>query len=203
MDLNYKTINLFPSSIHSLEIKNFNDYKDQLVKETYQEKDEDPTGRKISNYGGWQSNQYNIHKYNSETLKKIIIDSLSGFLPMSENVSMVIEGWTNINGPGDSNVKHMHPKAVLSGVLWIKAPKNCGNIIFETPNLFEKCQELESYTDEFALKTNSYMTYFFNPKEGKIIIFPSSLNHEVEKNKSDEDRISYSFNIVIPSINKS
>ena len=70
MDLNYKTINLFPSSIHSLEIKNFNDYKDQLVKETYQEKDEDPTGRKISNYGGWQSNQYNIHKYNSETLKK-------------------------------------------------------------------------------------------------------------------------------------
>ena len=77
MDLNYKTINLFPSSIHSLEIKNFNDYKDQLVKETYQEKDDDPIGRKISNYGGWQSNQYNIHKYNSETLKKIIIDSLS------------------------------------------------------------------------------------------------------------------------------
>ena len=203
MDLNYKVTPIFPTCIHSLEIDNFDTYRDQLIKESYQGRDEDPIGRKISNYGGWQSDQVNILQCKSETLKKIIIDSLSGFLPMSENVSMIIEGWTNINGPGDSNVKHMHPKAVLSGVLWIKAPKNCGNIIFETPNLFEKCQELESYTDEFALKTNSYMTYFFNPKEGKIIIFPSSLNHEVEKNKSDEDRISYSFNIAIPSINKS
>ena len=40
-------------------------------------------------------------------------------------------------------------------------------------------------------------------KEGKMIIFPSSLSHEVEENKSDEDRISYSFNIVFASINKS
>ena len=47
--------------------KNFNDYKDQLVKETYQEKDEDPTGRKISNYGGWQSNQTHIIDCKSET----------------------------------------------------------------------------------------------------------------------------------------
>ena len=55
--------------------------------------------------------------------------------------------------------------------------------------------QLLVYTDEFALKTNSYMTYFFYPKEGKILIFPSSLSHQVEENKSDEDRISYSFNI--------
>ena len=95
MDLNYKTINLFPSSIHSLEIKNFNDYKDQLVIETYQEKDEDPTGRKISNYGGWQSDQINIHECKSETLKEIIIGSLSRFEPLSSSVSMIIEGWKN------------------------------------------------------------------------------------------------------------
>ena len=195
MDLNYKTINLFPSSIHSLEIKNFNDYKDQLVKETYQEKDDDPIGRKISNYGGWQSNQYNIHKYNSETLKKIIIDSLSGFLPMSENVSMVIEGWKNINFPGSFNVKHNHPRCNLSGVLWIKAPKDSGNIVFTSPQFFDKFQELYSYNDEFQLKSNAYMTYYFVPKEGRILIFPSSLEHEVKENKSNEDRISFSFNV--------
>ena len=39
------------------------------------------------------------------------------------------------------------------------------------------------------------MTYYFPPTEGRILIFPSSLEHEVEKNKSSEDRISYSFNI--------
>ena len=39
------------------------------------------------------------------------------------------------------------------------------------------------------------MTYYFTPKEGRILIFPSKLEHEVKENKSDEDRISYSFNI--------
>ena len=76
MDLNYKTVNLFPSPIHSLGIDNFNDYKDKLIKETYQEKDENPIGRKISNCGGWQSDQINIQECKSETLKKIFPNKL-------------------------------------------------------------------------------------------------------------------------------
>ena len=39
------------------------------------------------------------------------------------------------------------------------------------------------------------VTYYFTPKEGRILIFPSNLQHEVKENKSDGDRISYSFNI--------
>ena len=195
MDLNYKVVNIFPSSIHSLGINNFDDYKDQLIQETYQERDEDPIGRKISNRGGWQSNQINIQECKSKTLKKIIIDSLSGFIPISENVSMVIEGWKNINAPGDFNVKHDHPRSNLSGVLWIKTTKNSGNLVFTSPQLFNKFQELYNYTDEFKYDTKSYMTYYFPPTEGRILLFPSSLEHEVEENKSDEDRISYSFNI--------
>ena len=194
MDLNYKVRNIFPSSIHSLGIDNFDDYRGKLIEEIYQERDEDPIGRKISNRGGWQSNQITIQKDRSELLKEIITNSVSK-LPISEGVYAAVEGWKNINEPGNFNIKHVHPEADFSGVLWIKVQENCGNILFETPNFFEKYQELHSYTDEFALKTNSYMTYFFYPKEGKILIFPSSLSHQVEENKSDEDRISYSFNI--------
>ena len=61
MDLNYKVVNLFPSSIHSLGIDNFDNYKDQLIQETYIERDEDPIGREVSNCGGWQSNEININ----------------------------------------------------------------------------------------------------------------------------------------------
>ena len=195
MDLNYKVVNIFPSSIHSLGINNFDEYKDRLIKETYQERDEDPIGRKISNYGGWQSNQINIQECKSETLKKVIIDSLSEVRSIFKNVSIVIEGWKNINAPGNFNVKHDHPKSNLSGVLWIKTPKNSGNLVFTSPQLFNKFQELNYYTDEFKYDTKSYMTYYFPPTEGRILLFPSSLEHEVEENKSNEDRISYSFNI--------
>ena len=195
MDLNYKVVNIFPSSIHSLGINNFDEYKDRLIKETYQERDEDPIGRKISNYGGWQSNQINIQECKSETLKKVIIDSLSEVRSIFKNVSIIIEGWKNINAPGNFNVKHDHPKSNLSGVLWIKTPKNSGNLVFTSPQLFNKFQELNYYTDEFKYDTKSYMTYYFPPTEGRILLFPSSLEHEVEENKSNEDRISYSFNI--------
>ena len=194
MDLNYKLVNLFPSSIHSLGIDNFDDYKDQLIQETYQEREEDPIGREVSNCGGWQSNEININNCKSETLKDIIVDSVSK-LPILGNVSMIIEGWKNINEPNNFNIKHNHPRSDLSGVLWIKTPKNCGNLVFTSPQLFNKFQELDSYTEDFKYNSNSYMTYYFHPKEGRLLIFPSSLEHEVEKNKSSEDRISYSFNI--------
>ena len=194
MDLNYKLTNIFPSSIHSLGIDNFDDYKDKLIEEIYQERDKDPIGRKISNHGGWQSNQINIQKDKSELLKKIIIGSVSK-LPILEGVYATVEGWKNINEPGNFNVKHNHPRSNLSGILWIKTPKDSGNLVFTSPNLFDRYEELDSYTKEFKYNSNSYMTYYFRPTEGRLLIFHSSLEHEVKENKSNEDRISYSFNI--------
>ena len=194
MDLNYKVTPIFPTCIHSLEIDNFHTYRDQLIKESYQDRDEDPMGRELSNRGGWQSNQMDIGDCKSEILKNIIMSSVSK-LPMSGNFSCTIEGWKNINEPGNFNVPHCHPISDLSGVLWIKAPKNSGNIVFESPEIFNRYRELDSYSDEFRYDSNVYMTYYFTPKEGNILIFPSNLQHEVKENKSNEDRISYSFNI--------
>ena len=194
MDLNYKVTNLFPSSIHRLGIDNFDDYKDQLIKETYQERDRDPIGREVSNRGGWQSNLTNIRDCKSETLKEIFTNLLSK-LPISNGVYVDVEGWKNINEPGNFNTLHHHPNCNLSGVLWIKAPKNSGNIVFQSPEIFNRYQELNSYSDEFKRNSNVYMTYYFPPKEGNTLIFSSNLQHEVKENKSNEDRISYSFNI--------
>ena len=38
-------------------------------------------------------------------------------------------------------------------------------------------------------------TFEIEPLEGVIVLFPSDLTHSVQKNTSDEDRISVSFNI--------
>ncbi len=124
-----------------------------------------------------------------------MIESLTGFKPMSNKTYMKVEGWTNVNKPGDYNRLHDHPVCELSGVLWIKIPPNSGYIRFVDPQLFSRYKELDSYTEEFKEPTNSFMTYNFYPKEGTMLIFPSVLQHEVTENKSSEDRISYSFNI--------
>ena len=44
-------------------------------------------------------------------------------------------------------------------------------------------------------KNNVFQSYYFNSTEGRILVFPSHLNHHVQENKSNEDRISVSFNI--------
>ena len=41
------------------------------------------------------------------------------------------------------------------------------------------------------------MTYYFHPKEGRLLIFPSSLEHSVEKKKGSNLRISLAFNVFI------
>ena len=79
--------------------------------------------------------------------------------------------------------------------LWIKTPENSGNIIFESPYNFNSYREITSYHDEFKNSFNIDYNYYFSPFEGRMIVFPSHLQHQVTKNKSNEDRISVSFNI--------
>ena len=87
----------------------------------------------------------------------------------------------------------------LAGVLWLKCPKNCGEIIFDPPTGFQSYNEINSYIDDFKNQNNLYHSYYFNPTEGRIIVFPAHLNHRVQENKSNEDRISVSFNIRLNS----
>ena len=41
--------------------------------------------------------------------------------------------WANINPPGALNRPHLHPNSHFSGVYYIKAPKNSGQIVFNEP----------------------------------------------------------------------
>ena len=63
------------------------------------------------------------------------------------------------------------------------------------PSGFQTYKEIGSYTDDFKDRNNIYPAYFFPPIEGRVLVFPSYLSHQVQENKSDEDRISVSFNI--------
>ena len=191
MDLNYSTQLIFPTCIHIFESKDFESVKDELVQHVYEERDRDPKGRTISNRGGWQSRDFAKDDKILSIIGKIICQ-----LPiLNKGINFGMDCWFNINGKGNYNNKHVHPNSDFSGVLWLKTPENCGNIVFGSPHNFSSYMEIQSYTQEFKDDTRCDCSYFFNPIEGRMLIFPSSLQHEVEPNESDEDRISVSFNI--------
>jgi len=198
VDLNYRTNLLFPVPIHQFDVNGFSEIQNELINYAYDLKKKEPKGVIISNYGGWQSSNFSVNN-EDDVLHNFIINCLAGFPVIDESFNMKVDAWVNINKPGDYNIKHNHPSNALAGVLWIKCPEDCGVIVFDTPTSFQSHNEINSYVDNFRKQNNVFHSYYFNPTEGRMLIFPAHLNHHVKENKSNEDRISVSFNIRLSS----
>ena len=194
MDLSYSNINLFPSVIHQFDVNGFNEIQDELIDFVYNMREKDPVGHTISNRRGWQSSCFSIDT-EDDVLKKFLTNCLAEFPPIKKSVKLFVSAWVNINPPEAFNMKHNHPTSDLSGVLWIKSQKDCGNIIFDSPRSFATHQEIECYNEDFKENNNYFHSFSFNPVAGRLIVFPSHLEHHVDFNESQGDRISVSFNI--------
>ena len=194
MNLSYSNINLFPSVIHQFDVNGFNEIQDELIDFVYNMREKDPVGHTISNRRGWQSSCFSIDN-EDDVLKKFLTNCLAEFPPIKKSVRLFVSAWVNINPPEAFNMKHNHPTSDLSGVLWIKSQKDCGNIIFDSPRSFATHQEIECYNEDFKENNNYFHSFSFNPVAGRLIVFPSHLDHHVDFNESQEDRISVSFNI--------
>ena len=194
MNLSYSNINLFPSVIHQFDVNGFNEIQDELIDFVYNMREKDPVGHTISNRRGWQSSCFSIDN-EDDVLKKFLTNCLAEFPPIKKSVRLFVSAWVNINPPEAFNMKHNHPTSDLSGVLWIKSQKDCGNIIFDSPRSLATHQEIECYNEDFKENNNYFHSFSFNPIAGRLIVFPSHLEHHVDFNESEEDRISVSFNI--------
>ena len=164
----------------------------------YQQKD---TGKTLSNVGGYHSNDLPLNKLKwplGESLhpliKEIGIHSSKFAKEFINNNEQVLSNiWINLNSYKDTNRPHNHPHCDISGVYYIKTPKNCGNIVFEHPAL----DVLTYYFKDKPKESNAYnaVTWWMPSEVNTLYLFPSWLNHCVEANENKtEERISISFN---------
>ena len=197
-------IPIFPTLIHGLELDHFQDEKQNLLDFVYSEREKDPTGIELSNQGGgWHSN--NEYHFFENYLNDFVTAALKDYFSntdifVSKFEFSIIGLWMNINPPGASNKAHMHPGSHFSGVFWIKLPKDSGSITFQNDTSFKCFNEFLVYNTTFKKDTILYQNYALFPGEGAMVLFPSSLYHCVEPNKSNEDRISVSFNVEVGGI---
>lgn len=101
--------------------------------------------------------------------------------------------WAIINGKFAHNAVHNHPGSVLSGVYYVQAPKNCGNLYFRDPR--PAAVMLVPDVLEHTRWTSNRVNY--EPLAGRMMLFPGWLDHGVEPNLSDEERVCLSFNISV------
>ncbi len=164
-----------------------------LIKKINKLKKQNPKGDMNSNIGGWQHSLTN-------DFDKDMIDAIS------KNINLFAKEiklktplklnniWVNINNYDNYNKAHVHPRTQLSGVFYLKAPKNSGNIVFINP-----VGQLLNYDwgTMYLKEYNHYTsyTYAYDSEDLKFYMFPGWLSHFVEPSQNKkEERISISFN---------
>ena len=145
-----------------------------------------------SNCGGFQSDfiDWDEHEEFLEC-KKFIIENLQTIFNETGVSSCTLgKFWININRKEHYNYEHTHPKSLFSGCLYLKIPENSGKIVFLRSDM------MTHYVSQEINSPFFYTRCLYEPFPALLLIFPSWLPHHVEANKSDESRISISFNVV-------
>ena len=102
--------------------------------------------------------------------------------------------WANVNPPGGMNRAHMHPNSLWSGVYYIKAPKNSGHLKIDDPRSVAALSRPKM--KEGKTPSRLWRETHYEPKAGRLIMFPSWVMHCVDPNESNDIRISVSFNFL-------
>ena len=153
---------------------------------------EENQGRTVSNYGGFQSQNLNSGQCVAiDRLVKLLNEEMNTCANQVGMKNLEIQNlWININPPGSYNELHNHVGSVLSGVYYVDASDDQGNIQFERSDGAE--YHIPDDIGTATYYTSSRATYA--GKTNALYIFPGWLKHSVQGNRSTTDRISISFN---------
>ena len=105
---------------------------------------------------------------------------------LEENV--IVNSWCNVLKEGGYVKRHRHDKSVLSGAYYPTSDPDDCPLLIENPTQILKMTETKIYDTEYNVSAIGVPTF-----AGKLVIWPSYLYHETQKNSSDE-RYTISFN---------
>ena len=103
----------------------------------------------------------------------------------------ITQSWLNFTQPGQSHFRHMHTNSLVSGVLYIYVKKEVDSICF-----YRNSGAQILVTDD---QSNPYNTpvHRVSVDVGDLVLFPSSLLHDVETTSGAHIRVSLAFNAFI------
>jgi uncharacterized protein (TIGR02466 family) len=144
---------------------------------------------------GWQSEQA-LHE--REELRDLVAcvnnaaKSVLQFLRIGYDAFEITGCWATVLAKGATHKVHSHPNNFLSGVYYIRTHPGADTINFHDPRnqtgiIRPPVMELTAEnTDQVVVRV----------KNGTLLVFPAYLQHSVDANTSEKERISVSFNIM-------
>ncbi len=104
--------------------------------------------------------------------------------------------WVNVLGEGGTHSGHIHPNSVISGTAYISIPNGAGALRLEDPRL--PMMQAAPPANACAGEDQKRFVYV-PPSPGLILMWESWLRHEVMPNRSEDPRLSVSFNYALES----
>ena len=125
---------------------------------------------------------FNLEKFSNEV--DIHVNKYISKIGFPKTNYKIISSWFALFRRGNYAHIHNHGDCDIAGVYYFKKSGNDGNLFFCTPNKAEDTS--------FIFNSRRIVT---NCKEGEILLFPGFLDHGVQTNDTDDERVSLSFNI--------
>jgi len=188
----FKVHNLWPIPVYDSKIPVKQEWKDVVVNLEYERTEINNSDISKDRYilNNMSQLRTQIEKHCEHYVRK--------YLTIKSNVQFyLLNSWSNIHGPGEYSQIHCHANSIISGVYYPIFPKNSGGLCLHKSwnykNLIDQniMLEYEEYNNITASK------YLLDIEEGTIVMFPSHLDHSVEKNNSNEKRYSIAFNFYV------
>lgn len=192
---------LFPTLVWTTLFDDRTRFNARLLELALQLKSQHPAGVSKTNIKGWQSdnNLQKLAEFEDINLRIIqVCQRIAESQNFKPDLIFQHQAWVNVSPPGASNQVHYHPNCHFSGVYYVslKAPE-CGSIFFRDPRIASRM--LTYPTDKPTEFTASELR--MRPEEGRMYVFPGWLEHGVDENLSDSDRVSISFNaLAVPRV---
>ena len=137
-----------------------------------------------------------------DLLNEITVNSRTfmDLLGYDKDSHIEISSWLQCNKPQSHFFRHDHYSALVSGVIYLQTPEKCGDIVFHTP--LEVRRAHDTFYSRLKVKDSNYNygDVRITPQKGVMLLFESWLQHTVERNYSNDNRISVSFNVLAGKI---
>ena len=145
----------------------------------------------------WGDNIDATYSLNGDLLKEFQLNKLEGYINdcvrsflnhLQSDVKQIkrLHSWVNYSSKYQYQNQHNHMPAKISGVYYIKSNEKDGNLRIHSP-----IRHLPQLVNDTNL---SFNLVEYTPQAGKIVLFPSWVEHSVRPNMTDDTRISISFN---------
>ena len=189
---------LFPTPVWTIQLDNFKKINDEMYKYIKSQQKIDSVGVTKSNVKGWHSNEFDLKEKEPQNFITFILPAIEQVMTdmnweKQKQIAKINNMWAIINTGGSANLRHQHGNSTISGAYYVKAPLQSGDIVFYDP------RPAPVYSHPNVVNPNllNAQVNSISPKEGALVLFPSYVDHSVNENLSNQERIVISFNIRI------